>query len=53
MHTDAPLSRRVIPIEGSRISAAVWGPFDEFVVTGHENGAICRYDVTRVSLYTH
>jgi translation initiation factor 3 subunit I len=42
---EAPV--RVIPIEGSRISAAVWGPFDEFLVTGHENGAICRYDVTR------
>ncbi|CAI8038839.1 Eukaryotic translation initiation factor 3 subunit I [Geodia barretti] len=42
---EAPV--RVIPIEGSRISAAVWGPFDEFLITGHENGAICRYDVTR------
>ena len=43
------LSLRVIPIEGSRISASVWGPFDEFLVTGHESGEICRYDVTRVS----
>ena len=41
---------RKIPVEGSKITAALWGPFDEFLVTGHENGAICRYDITRVHL---
>ena len=48
LHPPPPslLSLRVIPIEGSRISASVWGPFDEFLVTGHESGEICRYDVT-------
>ena len=49
-------THRVIPIEGSRISAALWGPFDEFLITGHEDGSICRYDVTRVRiriLYTN
>ena len=42
---------RKIPVEGSKITSAVWGPFDEFLVTGHENGAVCRYDVTRVGGY--
>ena len=41
---------RKIPIEGSKITSSLWGPFDEFLVTGHENGSVCRYDVTRVSV---
>ena len=39
---------RKVPVEGSKVTAALWGPFDEYFVTGHENGAVCRYDVTRV-----
>ena len=39
---------RIIPVEGSKVTSALWGPFDEFLITGHENGAVCRYDVTRV-----
>ena len=51
-HPHSPThTHRVIPIEGSRISAALWGPLiDEFLITGHEDGSICRYDVTRVRI---
>ena len=48
-HTHTP-THRVIPIEGSRISAALWGPFDEFLITGQEDDSICCYDITRVRI---
>ena len=41
---------RKIPIEGSEVTSSLWGPFDEFLVTGHKNGSMCHYDVTRVSV---
>ena len=27
-----------LDIEGSKIASAQWGPFDEHIITGHENG---------------
>ncbi|KAI8739318.1 Eukaryotic translation initiation factor 3 subunit I [Biomphalaria glabrata] len=34
-----------IPIEGSKITSAIWGPYEESIVTGHENGEICIFDI--------
>lgn len=34
-----------IPISGSKITSAIWGPYEEYIIAGHENGDICHYDV--------
>ena len=34
-----------IPITKAKVSAAIWGPLDEYIVTGHENGDLCQWDV--------
>jgi translation initiation factor 3 subunit I len=35
----------VIPMETNRkVTAALWGPLDQFIVTGHADGSICHYD---------
>ena len=33
-----------IPVDGSKVTTALWGPFDEFIVTGHEDGSLSHYD---------
>ena len=38
----------VILVEQAKVTAASWGPFDNYLVTGHENGVVCQYDL-RVS----
>lgn len=38
----------VMLVEQTKVTAASWGPFDNYLVTGHENGAVCLYDL-RVS----
>lgn len=32
-----------IPCEESKVTSAIWGPLDEYILTGHENGAITKY----------
>lgn len=32
-----------IPVENSKVTAAVWGPLDKYVITGHENGTITKW----------
>ena len=36
-----------IPIDPaqSKITSAIWGPHDEFILTGHENGEINQFDI--------
>ena len=34
----------------SKVTAAVWGPFDEFVLTGHEDGSVSQFDLVNVCL---
>ncbi|KAL9980690.1 hypothetical protein ACROYT_G009309 [Oculina patagonica] len=33
-----------IPIEGPKVTAALWGPLDQYIITGHENGDLCQWD---------
>lgn len=33
-----------IPVEGDRVSAGLWGPFDEYIITGHADGKVRHYD---------
>lgn len=41
--SDTPLKE--IVIDGSKATAALWAPLSEFILTGHENGKIAKYDV--------
>eukprot|EP00918_Siedleckia_nematoides_P027837 GHVU01059882.1.p1 GENE.GHVU01059882.1~~GHVU01059882.1.p1 ORF type:complete len:326 (+),score=43.59 GHVU01059882.1:99-1076(+) len=34
-----------IPMPRSKVTSAVWGPLDEIIITGHENGEICQWEV--------
>lgn len=34
----------VIPSHESKVTAAIWGPLDETIITGHDNGDICKWD---------
>ncbi|XP_052776990.1 eukaryotic translation initiation factor 3 subunit I-like [Mya arenaria] len=43
MRSGEPMMR--IPISGSKITSAVWGPMEEYIVAGTETGEICQYDV--------
>ena len=38
----------MVLVEQTKVTAASWGPFDNYLITGHENGAISQYDL-RVS----
>ena len=33
-----------IPIDGPKVTAALWGPLDQYIITGHENGDLCQWD---------
>ena len=41
---------RKVVVEGSRVTSALWGPFDQFLITGHEDGTLAQYDILHVSL---
>lgn len=34
-----------VPSATSKITSAIWGPLDEVLITGHENGDLCQWDV--------
>ena len=36
-------------MDSSKVTAAVWGPLDEYIVTGHLNGSLSQYDLLQVS----
>lgn len=35
----------VMPMSSSKVTSAVWGPLDEIIISGHENGDICQWDI--------
>lgn len=37
-------SLNVVPISGPKITSAIWGPYEDYIITGHEDGRICHYD---------
>lgn len=43
MRTGEPIM--VIPVGGSKVTSAIWGPLEKYIIAGHENGEICQYDV--------
>ncbi|XP_065184075.1 eukaryotic translation initiation factor 3 subunit I-like [Sycon ciliatum] len=42
--TDKAISTVTMP-SGQKITAALWGPLDQFVITGHEDGSIRHYSI--------
>lgn len=34
-----------VPVSSSKVTSAIWGPLDELIITGHENGDLCQWDV--------
>lgn len=41
---DKPTPYLSIPVTDSKVTSAVWGPLDETLITGHENGTITKWD---------
>lgn len=35
-------------VDGSRVSSAVWGAFDQYIITGHEDGTLAKYNILKV-----
>ena len=33
-----------VPVDGPKVTAALWGPLDQYIITGHENGDLCQWD---------
>lgn len=34
-----------ITVEGAKITALLWGPLDQTLITGHENGKLTQWDL--------
>ncbi|XP_077991124.1 eukaryotic translation initiation factor 3 subunit I-like [Glandiceps talaboti] len=33
-----------VPMDMPKVTSAIWGPLDEYLITGHEDGALCHWD---------
>ena len=33
-----------VPVKEPKVTAALWGPLDQYIITGHENGDLCQWD---------
>lgn len=33
-----------IPVAGAKVTSAIWGPLDYFIIAGHEDGKVCQWD---------
>lgn len=49
MKNNAPMIEEHIPKE-SKITAAIWGPLDECIITGHEKGELSMWDIKTKSV---
>lgn len=44
--SEGPSGRINVSQEGLRkVTSALWGTLDEFIVTGHENGELVQWDI--------
>jgi len=44
LSSDKPRPYLSIPVTDSKVTSAVWGPLDEVLLTGHENGMLTKWD---------
>ena len=42
----------MIEVNDSKVTCGIWGPYDEYLITGHENGELSHYDIKVSSEYT-
>ncbi|CAH1774999.1 unnamed protein product [Owenia fusiformis] len=35
----------IMPVHGPKVTSAIWGPMDNMIITGHENGDLCQWDL--------
>ena len=35
-------------VEDAKVTSAIWGTFDQFIITGHEDGTVAKYDILKV-----
>ena len=42
------LSCRKVVVEGPKVTSAIWGAFDQYIVTGHEDGTVAKYNILKV-----
>ena len=35
-------------MDGSKVTSAIWGSFDQYIIAGCENGSIAKYDILQV-----
>lgn len=40
-----PSQRVALPTSDAKITSAIWGGLEDFILTGHENGEVCQFDV--------
>lgn len=45
---------QIIAMPKEKVTAAIWSPLDEGIITGHENGDLCQWEfkVGSVVLFT-
>ena len=42
-YSGKPTPYLTIPVTDSKVTAAVWGPLDQYLLTGHENGSVSKW----------
>ena len=43
-------SSRKIVVDGTKVTSAVWGTLDQYLITGHEDGTVAKYDILKVCI---
>ncbi len=38
-------------VEGAKVTSAIWGEFDQYIITGHEDGTVAKYNILEVRLF--
>ena len=36
---------QVLPMPKEKVTSAIWSPLDEGIITGHENGDLCQWEL--------
>ncbi|KAI0224346.1 Eukaryotic translation initiation factor 3 subunit I [Lamellibrachia satsuma] len=44
MRNNEPM--QIIPMPKEKVTAAIWSPLDTGIITGHENGDLCQWELT-------
>lgn len=39
---------RKIVVDGAKVTSAIWGELDQYIITGHEDGMVAKYNILEV-----